>query len=157
MTKSSESLVKNLGIAFIIAIVFYIVAFTWIEHRRSARGPWHVVFLTDFSGQPSILISQKQLGIANVKLVFSEKTLPFKNTVRALYFDAPGYKPAFGEVVFIDLLSQPGTVVFNFWGHEVQLMPRVLTIDKKEQKWESGKVIVVQGPGKFIPNPKYKQ
>jgi hypothetical protein len=35
----------------------------------------------------------------------------------------------------MDTTFLPGTIVFEMFGHEVQLIPRVLTIDKQEQPW----------------------
>jgi len=41
----------------------------------------------------------------------------------------------------MDTTFQPGTVVFTNFGHEIQLLPRVLTIDKVERPWQSGTTI----------------
>jgi hypothetical protein len=57
----------------------------------------------------------------------------------------------FGEVIFQDLTFLPGTVTFNFFGHEVELLPRTLIIDKQEHAWKTGEVISITGPGKFQP------
>jgi hypothetical protein len=49
----------------------------------------------------------------------------------------------FGKCVFLDTTFLPGTVVLDLFGHEVQLLPRVLTIDHVEHAWHSGGRFVV--------------
>jgi hypothetical protein len=46
--------------------------------------------------------------------------------------------------VFLDTTFLPGTVALSLFGHEVQLLPRVLTIDKVEKAWRSGETISLQ-------------
>jgi hypothetical protein len=53
-------------------------------------------------------------------------------------FDVP-----FGKCVFMDTTFLPGTLAFELFGHEIQLIPRVLTIDKQEQPWRSNVIIPV--------------
>jgi hypothetical protein len=43
----------------------------------------------------------------------------------------------------MDTTFLPGTIVIDLFGHEIQLIPRVLTIDKTDFPWESGKTIPV--------------
>jgi hypothetical protein len=43
----------------------------------------------------------------------------------------------------MDTTFLPGTLVFELFGHEIQLLPRVLTIDKKEQPWRSNETIAL--------------
>jgi hypothetical protein len=47
------------------------------------------------------------------------------------------YEIPFGKCVFMDTTFLPGTMVFDLFGHEIQLIPRVLTIDKTEIPWRS--------------------
>ena len=35
----------------------------------------------------------------------------------------------------MDTISLPGTVTFQMFGHEIELLPRVLTIDRQEYPW----------------------
>ena len=43
----------------------------------------------------------------------------------------------------------PGVVTMNILGHEIELMPRTLVIDKKEVPWDSaGSQITVHPPVK---------
>ena len=77
------------------------------------------------------------------------------NTAHAFVFNDPTKTNApFGEIVFQDLTFLPGTVTFNFFGHEVELLPRVLIVDKQERDWKSSEVVFVTGAGKFSPRKK---
>jgi hypothetical protein len=35
----------------------------------------------------------------------------------------------------------PGTVTLRLFGHEIELLPRVLIIDRKEHPWKAGDTI----------------
>ena len=50
----------------------------------------------------------------------------------------------FGECIYQDLMFLPGVVTMNLLGHEIELMPRTLVIDKKEIPWSTpaGKIAV---------------
>ena len=41
----------------------------------------------------------------------------------------------FGECIYQDLMFLPGIVTMNLLGHEIELMPRALVVDKKEVPW----------------------
>lgn len=139
------------GLAFVTAVIFYFTAFFWIEGRRHAKGPWEVVFLTDYSGNPSVLITQPKLKISNQTLTFPGQKFPRKNLVKALYFDSPTVTNLpFGKVIFHDLTFLPGTLTFDFFGHEVELLPRTLVIDRKEHSWKSKGPIAIRGK-KAVP------
>jgi hypothetical protein len=123
---------------FVIALAIYVVSYSGIEHRRTRDGPWQITF-TNVSGSPALVINEPKLNLANITLTFPGEPPPVTNSVmifdppRAVPFDVP-----FGQCVFLDTTFQPGTIVLNLFGHEIQLLPRVLTIDKQEHAWESG-------------------
>jgi hypothetical protein len=48
----------------------------------------------------------------------------------------------------MDTTFLPGTIVFDLFGHEIQLIPRVLRIDGKEIPWQSNATIPVTGTNK---------
>ncbi len=125
--------------AFAIAVVVYFAAFYGIEHRRTAHGPWRVTFASDGGASPPcLIIDEPYLNIAGLKITFPGQTAPATNAV--MVFDGPQDVPfavPFGNCVFMDAISLPGTVVFDVFGHEIQLLPRALTIDKKEHPWQS--------------------
>ena len=144
-----DRLLKHVLVAFGIALLVYLASYTAIEHRRNRTGPWQVTFTNVSATVPAILINQPALGITNVQLAFvgelnstpiATVTLQF-GEARGVPFDVP-----FGKCMFLDTTFLPGTVALSLFGHEVQLLPRVLTIDKVERAWRSGEAISLQ-PG----------
>jgi hypothetical protein len=137
----SDGLLKHLAICAAIAVVFYVTVFGWIEHRRTAKGPWEAAFRADATGTPSILISQTNLHISET-LLFAGQTVqpaPFSRTI--VFGQTPDLP--FGQLLYEDPTFLPGTVTMRLFGHTVELLPRVLSIDKKEYPWQSGAVIPV--------------
>jgi hypothetical protein len=144
-----DRLVKILLVGFVSALVLYVLSFSFIQYRRTFRGPWHVVFLSDNNGTAGLLVTQSKLKISE-RIVFSGQKLSQSNVVHEFVFDDPTKsKVPFGEIVFQDLTFLPGTVTLHLFGHEVELLPRVLIIDKQEYAWKTGAVVSVTGPGKF--------
>lgn len=140
----SDGLLKILLIAFVIALVVYAVAFFGIENRRTRRGPWQVAFTNDISGAPELIVSQSALAITNVQIIFPNAALPKNFSSQKFAFAQPREVPfdlPFGQCLFMDTTFLPGTIVFSIFGHEIQLIPRVLTIDKVEQAWKSNATI----------------
>jgi hypothetical protein len=133
---------KHFFATFGVCLVFYFATYFGIEHYRTRNGPWQIAFAAD-AGAPAIVINQPKLGIRNVKLTFpgaaasadAAQTLTF-GQAREVPFAVPA-----GRCVFLDTTSLPGTVVLEIGGHQIQLLPRVLTIDTKEQPWKSDTVI----------------
>jgi hypothetical protein len=150
----SENPLKHVAIPFLIALLIYVVFYFGIENRRTHKGPWGVTFTNDASGTPTLIINQIKVGITNLQITFPGETNHVQST--PLNLSQPQQVPydvPFGTCVFMDTTFLPGTVVFNLFGHEIQLIPRVLTIDKKEIPWESGKTIAVSGTNGAKPSP----
>jgi hypothetical protein len=142
---------KHFVFAFLIALVIYFVAYNAIEHRRTRNGPWQITFTND-AGLPALVINEPQLNISNVVLVFHGQ--PPSPTNLLLLFDTPRQVPfdlPMGKCVFMDTTFQPGTLVFSEFGHEIQLLPRTLTLDKQEHAWRSGEVIALTNTAKVPP------
>jgi hypothetical protein len=141
----SDNLLRHLAIPFGIALVVYVISYTWIEHRRTYKGPWEVTFINDASGAPTLVINQPSLAITNLQITFpgelarTNATLSFRQP-QPVPYDLP-----YGKCVFMDTTFLPGTIVIDLFGHEIQLIPRVLTIDKTDILWASGKTITVTG------------
>ncbi len=137
----SDNLPRNLVFVFALALVVYIVAYSGIESRRTRQGPWRIVFTNDADGVPLLVINQPLLAITNVQISFPGAVLPpSTNAPARLALVEPQPVPfvvPFGRCVFMDATSLPGTLAFELFGHEIQLLPRVLTIDKVEQSWRS--------------------
>jgi hypothetical protein len=139
----SDGLLKHLAISLVIAVVFYVSVYGWIEHRRTFRGPWVAEFRADAAGVPSLLISQTNLHIAET-ITFPGQTVRPGNFSRAIVFDQAPPDLPFGQLIYQDPTSLPGTVTMRLFGHAVELLPRVLTVDKKEYPWQTGAVIQVR-------------
>jgi hypothetical protein len=138
-----DGIFKHLAFAFAIAVVLYIVSFGWIQHRRTFKGPWEVTFITDAAGQPSLLVSEPYLKISE-KIAFpGQKIQPANMNQMQRLSEAVATLP-FGEVVFQDPTFLPGTFTMRLFGHEIEFLPRVLIIDKKEIPWGSTPTVEVK-------------
>lgn len=139
-------LLKPLALVFVGSVLFYAAAYFAIEHRRTHNGPWQIAFTNDPPGNPAILVNQPRLGITNVLISFPGETVPAGTTAVDFNPAEPREGPfpaGFGQCRFMDTTFLPGTIVFDLFGHQVQLMPRVLTIDRVEHPWRAGEVVSV--------------
>jgi len=139
-----DSLLGRALLTFGIAVLLYVVVYNAIERRRSSKGPWQVTFTEAHDGTPTILINQSSIGITNVQISFAESSNTLTNGSVTLNFSDARKTPfdvPFGKCVFLDTVFLPGTVVFEGFGHQIQLMPRVLTVDGVERPWNSGELI----------------
>jgi hypothetical protein len=136
----NEGILKHFALALVIAVVFYFAGFNWLEHRRTAKGPWEVTFRIDAAGVPSLSIAQTNLGIAEGLSFPSRKAQP-ANLSRLVRFEQGTTELPFGDMIFQDPTFLPGTVTMRVFDHEIELLPRMLTIDKKEYAWKEGQEI----------------
>ena len=137
---------KHFILAFLLALAGYIVFYQGIEHRRARNGPWRVTFTTGSNEVPTIVIDQPRLAITNVQIRFAGETLLATNGAATLVFGQPRavpYEVPFGQCVFMDTTFLPGTVTLQLFGHEIELLPRVLVIDRQEHRWRSGTTIAL--------------
>jgi len=136
----SDGPMKHFILAFVLAAICYVVLYNGIEHRRIKKGPWEMVFNRDQNGTPILVINQPNLAITNVQINFPTESFPATNKPATLLFAQPQavpYDVPFGKCIFIDTTFLPGTVTLQLFGHEVQLLPRVLIIDHQEHPWLS--------------------
>jgi hypothetical protein len=150
----SRSPIKHCALAFVIALILYLIAYHAIEHRRTRNGPWQVTF-TNQSGAPALVINEPQLDLANVTISFPGQSTAFTN--QTISFNPPQEVPfalPFGQCVFEDTTFQPGTIVIVAFGHEIQLLPRTLTLDRREQPWISGHTLELTNRGVLTGSPK---
>lgn len=131
-------------LALVLALVAYGAGFGYVQHRRVAKGPWEVVFTCE-RGHPVLSVNQSKLGIADVQLVFSAEASSTNLNQKICFGQARPvpFELPFGKCVFQDTLFLPGTVALEAFGHQIQLMPRVLTIDRVERAWRSGETILL--------------
>lgn len=125
-------------LAFVASAALYALGFATLEHLRHRKGPWVVEFQTDPQGRPALLVRQPRVGIEAFTLHFSGTNLPIPNLRQRWVFDTPTRRSGlpFGRVVFLDTTFLPGTVTLELFGHQVELLPRVLILDKQEEPWQ---------------------
>jgi hypothetical protein len=131
-------------LAFGIAVLFYVAVYHAIEHRRRSKGPWQVTFVQEQGGAQAIFINQHTIGITNVRIMFPVDSVMLTNRPMTLNFREARKTPfdlPFGKCVFLDTVFLPGTVALEISGHQIQLMPRVLTVDGVEREWISGESV----------------
>ena len=143
----SDNPVRHFALAFVIAILIYFVAYQGIEHRRTRKGPWQVTFTNSPDGDPSIVINQPTLRLTNVQIVFAGASSQSRSA-SVLEFSQPRQVPydlPYGKCLFMDTTFLPGTVTFQFFGHEIELLPRVMIIDHAEHPWQSDTALTLSG------------
>ena len=152
----SSGLVKPVWGGLLLALAIYIGGFKFDQYLRTRRGAWQVTFTTEPSAAPAIVVSQPTLHVANLKIVFSGETAT--NAPGTVVFDFPQKPVPFGKVKFEDLTYLPGTVTLEIFGHEIELLPRTLYINRKSHPWTSNQTITLtthDKPGE-LPEPKVK-
>jgi hypothetical protein len=138
---------RHLFFAFLIAVTAYAGFFALDRHLRLRRGPWEITFRNETNG-PAILVNEPKLGIAEVKIVFPGEA-PFASGVPAVVrYDEPLKALPAGRVVFDDLMYLPGTVTFELFGHEIELLPRTLYVNRRPVAWASGQTIELSAADK---------
>jgi hypothetical protein len=147
---SSDRLPRHLAIAFGLAIVVYAAFFTCDQGLRKRKGGWEVLFGTNAAGYAAITVNHAALAVTNVQIVFHGESSTNANAAGRVLFDKPQQPVPFGKVKFEDLTYLPGSVAFDFFGHEVELLPRTLYLNKKEHAWKSGAVFELT-PGEKLP------
>ena len=149
---------KSILVWFAVVLGLYLAAFYVMEYWNSRRGPWEVEFSSDAMGNPSIAIYQPKLRISSVEIIFTGEKVSQTNLAQKVLYDRPltslPAKMPIGEVIYEDLRTLPGVVTFNFFGHEIELLPRVLIVNKKEIPWQSEKVIELSVTNKPAQPPK---
>src|ERR1051325_2241296 len=138
--KSGPIPLKSIAITFVLALAFYILAYSWLSKRQTGKGPWQVTFTNEIAGAPAIIVNQMALGISNVTVRFQDERLAPTNSDGTVAFTKPNLPVPFGALLFDDLVFLPGTVTLDLFGHEVELLPRVLVLNRKEIPWQSGAV-----------------
>ena len=144
---------KQVVMVFAAALVLYVAAYSFDRHLRLKNGPWEVAFTAESNGDPAIVITEPKLKIADLKIVFAGEKTSATNLPGRVVFNAPAKKLPFGECIFDDLMYLPGTVTMNLFGHEIELLPRVLIINHQQHPWKSGTTIQLFPSHKPSPKP----
>jgi len=153
----ADGAVKHFLLAFLLALVCYALFYHAIEHRRIRKGPWEVTFTNNVAGAPTVLINQPKLAIQNVQISFPDQPPAETNALGTLVFTQPQpvpYPVPFGKCIFLDTTFLPGTVALQLFGHEIQLLPRVLTVDHQEHPWLSDTTITLHSVRSATAQPR---
>jgi hypothetical protein len=142
----TEHPAKHFVVPLLAALVIYLIAYGGIEHLRNRKGPWQVTFTRSTgTGLPALLINQASLQITNVQIIFTNQP-SLTNPPAHLTFGQPKpvpYDLPFGKCLFMDTTFLPGTLTMQVFGHEIELLPRVLILDHDEHSWRSEETIVL--------------
>jgi hypothetical protein len=132
---------KNLNVlwhfaaAFVLAALLYAGLFLTDQHLRTRRGPWEVRFHATPGEDPWLTINQPSLGLTNILIEFpGERSDPVDALVR---FHTPEQTIPMGQVKYEDLTYLPGVVTLEVFEHEIELLPRVLYLNRQAQPWRS--------------------
>ena len=151
---SSDRLPKHLLVGFGLALALYAAFFTLDQYLRHRKGAWEVTFSTNSAGWASIEVRQPALKI-HEQIVFDSERPTNSMIAGMITFDRPSKIVPFGKVKFEDLTYLPGSVAFDFFGHEVELLPRTLYLNKREIPW-TGAVHQLMPNEKLPPEMSYE-
>ena len=167
LNMKAKGAAKHFILAFVLALAGYILFYLAIEHQRTRKGPWQVTFTQSPAGAPTLLIVQPRLNITNVQITFPGEPFSITNASGALAYDDARvdaavtnhplpritllfaqprpvpYAVPFGTCVFMDGTFLPGTLTFDLFGHEIELLPRALIIDRQDHPWQSGATLTL--------------
>ena len=150
MQHNARVTVLSITITFVIALVFYLFAYSWMTKRQTGRGPWQVTFTNSF-GTPALVINQPALGITNVLIRFTGESLAPTQQLDTVAFTKPQMRTPFGEVIYDDLMFLPGTVTLDCFGHEVEMIPRHLVLNRRPVPWTSNTTNDLAAAAKLPP------
>ena len=139
MLRSAGLTPKSIAFTLAVVGVLYFAAFWGIERFRAYRGPWEVAFGSNAQSEATLTVSQRALGLAGMRLVVHGD--PATNGPSIVRFDKVLQPIPFGRVIYEDLTFLPGVVTFDLFGHEIELLPRVLIVNKQEVPWHSGATV----------------
>ena len=137
----------------LVTLIVYVTIFSWVENKRRKSGPWEITF-TQLNNSPALLINHARLGLTNITIVFPDDVLPTNElkTISFLHGQTAPFDLPFGKCVFLDTLYLPGTVTCEVFGHEIQILPRTMTIDRVERPWSPGeKILLTNRPSATLP------
>lgn len=156
MNKSARPTFLSITLTFGAALVFYFIAYAWLTKRQTSSGPWQVLFTTNAAGTPELVIQQPHRGISNVHVRFAGETLAATQKTGQVEFKQPKTTVPFGELIYDDLMFLPGTVTLDCFGHELELLPRTLVLNRKPIAWASNTTNELTSAMKLSPAERRK-
>lgn len=143
--------IKRLFAGFILCLFAYVTLYGGCEIYRRKHGPWEVTFRRDADGTPLVSITQRRMGLSNVVVRFPGETTAITEELRVYTLPNTNSTP-FGPTIFQDGTVLPGTLTLDCFGHELELLPRTLIVNRKEVPWVSGTNIVLPQAAKLPPD-----
>ncbi len=147
---------KSVTLTFVLAVIFYALAYSWMSRKQTGQGPWQVNFTTNFAGVPQLVIAQPTLGFSNVIVRFEGEQLAATNRTGVVAFGQPRMPTPFGRVIYDDLMFQPGSVAVDCFGHVVEMIPRELMLNGTSNAWQNGSVYFLFPTNKLPPKVRQK-
>jgi len=147
---------KSIVLTFVIAVVFYALAYSWMNNRQTGKGPWQVSFSTNAAGTPQVIIAQPALGISNITIQFAGEELAATNTTGVVNFARPRQPTPFGRVAYDDLMFQPGAVALDCFGHVVEMFPAALGLNGTRVGWTNDVVHTLEATNKLSVEARQK-
>jgi hypothetical protein len=138
----SRNFLIEMAILFAATCIIYLLVFLVFEKRRNTHGGWEILFEASPGNPALVSISQPHLGISNVNLKFDVPHTISNVVSEKVIFNSPHLTTPFGKVIVLDTRYLPGTIVLNLFSNEVQVLPRILTINDIEYPWVSGTNLV---------------
>jgi hypothetical protein len=144
---------KQTLVLFGAVLLAYLAVFNGIEWSRHRKGAWQVEFTAmSEGGHPLLLITQAHYKVFTV-IEFPDEKVNIRS--QTVVFDRPKkQKLLFGKVIYEDLTFLPGVVTLDLFGHEVELLPRVLIVNKREFSWGETKQLQLWATNKPSIPPK---
>jgi hypothetical protein len=133
--KSRSVTWKSIVLTFVAAVIFYVLAYWWMNKQQTGKGPWQANFTTNSMGVPQLVIAQPTLGISNVTVQFAGEQLASSNGTGIVNFAKPKQSTPFGRVAYDDLMFQPGDVALDCFGHIVEMVPAALGLNGIRFGW----------------------
>lgn len=154
-----DSLLKPAAIAFVIALITYATFYSCDGHLRTRKGPWQLEFTADTNSVPAVVIHQPSLGVERFQLIFAGERVPTNFVPATIRFDTPQQTVPAGEFLYHDLMYLPGVVTLNLFGHGIELLPRALIVNGREEPWRPTATIELKPEAKktLPPVPKKKK
>jgi hypothetical protein len=153
-----DNFLKHALIAFAITLIGYVLFYQADRWLRLRHGPWRVAFGVASNGVPAIVITEEKLGIKGARLEFPSETAALAGAPETLVFDSPlKTNLPFGRTLFLDTTYLPGAVTMNLFGHEIELLPRTLVVNRREVPWASVQTLTLDPSEKLPPDPAPKK
>ncbi|MBM3847483.1 MAG: hypothetical protein FJ405_14520 [Verrucomicrobia bacterium] len=149
--------IKPVLLFFAALVPVYLLVYWGIESTRRASKPWELGFIVDSNRVPSLRIRQPNLGIGDVLIRFPDERLTNAPSETIVILDRPQPPIPFGTRISQDLTFLPGVETLELMGHEIEIAPRTLVLNRKETPWSSNAVFELRSSDKLPPEQLVKK